>query len=128
MGGIMARDPASTAADENYVFVVLGADLNDLSTEYKSTAASVSDYQGPTYPNPDAELRLCRLGETFQLLVRPVSGGTWQELHTYTRPTMPATLQVGPIGYNNNPTPDVQATFDDVTFAPVTALSDCTAD
>ena len=41
---------------------------------------------------------------------------------------MPATLQVGPIGYNNHPTPDVQATFDDVTFAPVTALSDCTAD
>lgn len=126
LAGIMARDPASNSGPENYVFVVLGADDNDLSTEHKSTSASVSTYQGPTWSQgPDAELRLCRVGTVFSLLVRPVTGGAWQTLSSYPRGDLPASLQVGPVAYANQPTPDLRASFDEVTFADAQAAPDC---
>jgi len=125
LGGLMARDPASDAGMENYVFIVVGFDENDVSVETKSTTNDTSDYIGPTWPSTEAELRLCRVGSSFHLYKRPVGGATWQEAIVYDRPDLPATLQVGPNAYSLT-TPDLTVDVDEVTFARVSTVADCT--
>jgi hypothetical protein len=70
LGGLIARHP--TAAAEDYVFIVVGNDENDLSVETKTTTNGASTYNGPTWPSGDAELRICRRGATFRMLKRDV--------------------------------------------------------
>jgi hypothetical protein len=123
LGGLMARDPAS--ASENFVFVVVGHDENDISVETKNTIASVSTYTGPAWPSGDAELRLCRVGSNFRMLKRDIAGGAWTEAATFDRPDLPATLQVGAVMYAHTQAPDLAVTFDELTFASIAALSDC---
>ena len=125
LGGLMARDPASDAGMENYVFIVVGFDENDVSVETKSTTNDASDYVGPMWPQTEAELRLCRVGSSFRLYKRPVGGTTWEEAITYDRPDMPATLQVGPNAYSLT-MPDLTVDVDEVTFARVSSVADCT--
>ena len=125
LGGLMARDPAS--ASENFVFIVVGRDENDISVETKNTVASVSTYTGPTWPSGDAELRLCRVGSSFRMLKRDIAGGAWTDAATFDRPDMPATLQVGAVMYAHTQAPDLAVSFDEVTFAPVTSLGDCSS-
>jgi hypothetical protein len=125
LGGLMARDPASESGMENYVFIVVGFDENDVSVETKSTTNDVSDYVGPTWPQTEAELRLCRVGSSFRLYKRPVGGTTWEEAMVYDRPDMPATLQVGPNAYSLT-MPDLTVDVDEVTFARVSTVADCT--
>jgi hypothetical protein len=114
LGGLMARNGGT--GPENYVFAVVGYDENDLSVETKSTRDSVSTYEGPTWPNGDAELRLCRSGAEFRLYKRTIGATTWELAKTYTRPDLPATLQVGPIAYALNQ-PDITVRFDGVRFS-----------
>ena len=127
LGGLMARDPASDGAEapESYVFIVVGRDENDVSVETKSTMNDESDYDGPTWPSTDAELRLCRVGSTFRAYKREGSAAAWEEAVVYERPDLPATLQVGPNIYALT-APDLTVHFDEVTFARVATASDCT--
>ncbi len=127
LGGLMARDPASDAGQENYVFIVVGFDENDVSVETKSTTNDVSDYIGPTWPSTDAELRLCRVGAAFHLYKRAIGGTAWEEAMVYDRPDLGAALQVGPNIYSLA-APDLTVSFDEVTFARVFSVADCTAD
>jgi len=126
LGGLMARDPAGEAPGgaENYVFIVVGYDENDISVETKSTTNSVSQYVGPTWPSSDAELRLCRVGSTFRLYKRPISGGAFTLAQTYDRPDLPAQLQVGANIYSLN-TPDLQVSFDEIVFGKASSEADC---
>jgi len=130
LGGIMARNP-DTAMGENYVFIVLGADVDDLSVEVKTTTNSVSTFDGfPPLPSGSAELRLCRLGADFHYLYRE-AGGSWQShpvIPTVSRPDLPGTVQAGPMAYANQSDPDLQILFEEITFAPVASLADCTAE
>ncbi len=129
LGGLMARD--GTSASENYVFIVLGWDEQDLSIETKSTDDDVSNYVGPAWPSGDAELRLCRVGSTFVVLKRMIGAASWEVAETYERPDLPATLQVGPNAYayaDPGITPDLTVRFDEVRFAEVSARADCEAD
>lgn len=121
LGGLMARD--ATGAAQSYVFVVVGYDENDVSVETKTTAASVSTYDGPSWPSPDAELRICRVGSALRLRKR-TGAGAWQDAAAYDRPDLPATLRVGPVIYAYANPPDLDVTFDEVTFAAPTA-ADC---
>ncbi|MFO0722506.1 MAG: hypothetical protein U1E65_01905 [Myxococcota bacterium] len=126
LAGIMARDPRSPP--ENYVFIVVGRDENDLSVESKTTVASVSTYDGPTWPSGDAELRLCRVGSSFKMLKRAVGGGAWVVARTEERPDLPATLAVGPNAYAYlmaGGRPDFVASFESVHFAPANSAADC---
>lgn len=127
LGGLMARSGAG--GGENYVFIVVGFDENDLSVETKTTVNNVSTYAGPSWPSGDAELRLCRVGRTFVVYKRALGAGTWTEANRYDRPDLPSTLQVGPNAYafaNGNPgAPDLTVSFDAATFAPVSGLADC---
>lgn len=126
LGGIMARDPSSAA--ENYVFIVVGRDENDISVESKTTKASVSTYDGPPWPSADAELRLCRVGSTFTMLKRRVGDPSWTVARTEVRADLPATLDVGVNAYAflmAGGTPDFRASFERVVFAEATTGADC---
>jgi hypothetical protein len=126
LGGLMARDPMGTdqGGEENYVFIVVGHDEDDISVETKSTTDSVSDYEGPSWPSAEAELRMCRVGATFQLYKRELGATTWELAKSYERPDLPEELQVGPNAYTAID-PDLRVSFDDVTFADVADLADC---
>lgn len=125
LGGIMARNAQSNAQD--YVFIVLGADANDVSVETKTTVDSVSTFVGPPWPSGEGDLRLCRLGSTFHLLIRE-AGDPWTLQETYERPDFGAELAVGPVAYANANPADVRVSYDGITFAPASDMDDCMAD
>ena len=129
LGGLMARSPASDglAAAEDYVFIVLGNDENDLSVETKITEGSMSTYVGPPWPSGDAELRICRVGATFNLYKRPVGAAVWEEAASFDT-NLPDELEVGPNIYSATAAPDLQVGFSEVVFAAVTTEADCTQD
>jgi hypothetical protein len=122
----MARKPGG--GPENYVFAVVGVDVNDYSVETKTTVNGASTYVGPSWPVPDAELRICRSGSQFQLLKRAPGASVWQLAITYDRKDLPATLAVGPVVYAPAARPDLDVAFDEVRFAEVAAPAGCTSD
>ena len=123
LGGLMARNPSS-ASGENYVFIVVGADGNDLSVETKTTVNSNSTFQGPPWPNGEGELRICRIGSTFNLYIR-TPGQTWQLKDSFNRPDLPDTLQVGAVAYANQPNPDLRVTYESIDFSRVSQVAEC---
>ncbi len=127
LAGVMVRDPASDRGEESYAFVVVGRDENDLSVETKETRASMSRYDGPSWPSGDAELRLCRVGADVRLLKRAIGASTWTVAETYARPDLPSTLQVG-LNVYAFADPDLTARFEWLRFDPVDGLAACAAD
>ncbi len=129
-GGLIARDPASDApsAKEAYVFNVVGYRGDSLCVETKTTKRDHSVVEAPPWPTADAELRICRLSEDFRLYKRPIDGGPWQHAITYARSDLPPTLQVGPIAYAYTDQFDLEASFEEVRFAAVSGVEDCTSD
>ena len=122
LGGLMARVPGADGG-ENYVFIVVGADGDDVSVETKTTRNGSSEFTGPPFPTGEGDLRICRVGTTLQLLIREDDTQPWQEQANFDRPDMPSVLQVGPMAYANNGTPDLQVSFDYVRFT-TTACTD----
>jgi hypothetical protein len=123
LGGLMARSPAP--GPENYVFVVVGVDVNDFSVETKTTIEGRSTYEGPSWAPTDAELRICRVGPELRLLKRAPGTTAWMMAASYRRPDLPSTLQVGPNVYSPTARPDLDVAFDEVVFAPASTLEDC---
>lgn len=123
LGGLMVRSavPAGQGTLEDYVFIVAGYDVNDLSVETKTTVDGTSAYQGPSWPSGDAELRICRLGATFRLYKRAIGAGTWTLAQTYTRNDLSGAVQVGPNAYANSDSPDLVVSFDQVVFTDAAA-------
>jgi hypothetical protein len=68
------------------------------------------------------------VGAELRLFKRPPGSTTWLPAASYRRPDLPDTLQVGPIVYASKAAPDLDVAFDQVTFAPVAGLADCTRD
>jgi hypothetical protein len=130
LGGLMARDPASDATNvQSYVHIVGGNGPSGvLAIEHKTTQNSSSVYEAPEWPSPDAQLRICRVGATFNLYKRPVGSKSWQLAASYERPDLPATLQVGADIYSPNTPPDLRVRWDEVAFQRVKNASDCTSD
>jgi hypothetical protein len=129
LGGLMAHDPASDdAGTQSYVHIVAGNGPSGvLAVENKTTMNSNSVYEAPEWPSPDAQLRICRVGSTFNVYKRPVRSKTWQLASSYDRPDLPSTLQVGADIYSPNAPPDLRVTVDAVTFKRVTSSRGCTA-
>ncbi len=130
LGGLMARNPSGETAGvgENYIFIVVGRDVDNLSVETKTTVNSASDFVGPSWPSGDAELRICRRGATFRLYKRAIGAAAWTLAMTYVRSDLPATLQVGPVIYGPSGTPDLRVSFDEVIFANAADDASCAAD
>jgi hypothetical protein len=125
LAGLMVRADRSP---EDYAFVVIGDGGDGTSVETKSTDDSLSVYDGPRWPEPAADLRLCRVGATVTLYKRPAgSDGAWTQAATYQRPDLPTTLQVGVNVYSSG-TPDITARFDDIVIASIAKGAECTAD
>jgi hypothetical protein len=123
LAGLMARKPGN--GSENYVFIVVGNDEQDLSVETKSTTNGVSDYDGPSWGSGDAELRICRIGGVFTLYKRTIGAPSWTLAATYQRGDLPLTLEVGPNVYAAASAPDLEASFDEVRFEGVCDLAGC---
>jgi hypothetical protein len=128
--GIIARDPASDEgeAKESYVFNVVGYRGDYLSVETKTTKKDVSYVEGPEWDSGDAELRICRYNGEVSVYKRPIGEKEWQLGIAYKRKDLPATLQVGPIAYAYTDKWDLQASFEEIRFAPVKTHEDCIAD
>jgi hypothetical protein len=121
LGGVMARDPASSQGGrgENYVVIEVGfGEQGHLAIEHKSTIENVSVFDESPF-GADAELRLCRVGASFTLWYRAVGATTWVQDDQIARADLAATLQVGAATYADEPAPDLVASFDRLTFAPV---------
>jgi hypothetical protein len=125
LGGLMAR--SGDGGQENYLFIVAGDDGDGLSIETKNTVESFSKYSGPAWDSPEAELRLCRIGTTFNLYKRHVgSNEAWTLAATFERADLPGSLQVGLNIYTDS-TPDLQIRYDHIAIDPVADPSDCEA-
>lgn len=124
LGGVMIR--SAEGVQENYVFIVVGDDGNGLSVETKNTVNSLSKFDGPAWGSADAELRLCRLGESLRAYKRHVgSGEPWILAASYQRPDLPGTLQVGLNIYTDGK-PDITVRYDKIVIEPVSSQDDCT--
>lgn len=126
LGGIMARHPEPQNG-EDYVFIVVGRDEQDLSVETKTTDDGTSTYDGPAWPSGDAELRLCRVGSVFVLLKRAIGDAAWIEAAEHDRGDLPDPLDVG-INVYSGATPDLRVLVDAIDFEPVASIGDCAAD
>ncbi|HLO30294.1 MAG TPA: hypothetical protein VK249_14215 [Anaerolineales bacterium] len=126
LGGLMARN--GDGGKENYIFIVVGNDGDGLSIETKTTLNSESEYEGPEWDSPNAELRLCRLGETFNLYKRHIgTNETWILAKSFDRPDLPDRLQVGANIYTNSE-PDLQIRYDHIAIEPISSISNCEKD
>lgn len=126
LGGLMARN--GNSGQENYVFIVVGDDGNGLSVETKNTTQGLSKYDGPYWGSADAELRLCRVGQTFNLYKRHTnSSEPWTLATSYDRPDLPETLQVGLNIYTDS-SPDLQIRFENLRIEPIASADECETD
>jgi hypothetical protein len=126
LGGLMARN--GNSGQENYVFIVVGDDGNGLSVETKNTTQGLSKYEGPYWGSGEAELRLCRVGQTFNLYKRHVNANEpWTLATSYDRPDLPDTLQVGVNIYTDS-SPDLQIRFENMKVQPVSSIAECETD
>jgi hypothetical protein len=127
LGGLMARDPASDSTQvQSYVHIVAGNGPDGaLAIEHKTTQNSTSVYEAPAWPSGDAELRICRVGSTFELYKRPLGSKRWQLAASYDRPDLPPTLQVGADVYSPNAPPDLRVRVDEIRFQSVANADRC---
>ncbi len=127
-GGLLAFNP-NESSGYNYVFTVLGDRYDGIQVEYKTTTNSESTVSAVNWPSGDAELRLCRVGDTFTLYRRAVGDNTWTESISYERPDLPSTVSVGPFAYAFSlPNPDLRASFERFRIEPVSSQDECAVD
>ena len=118
LGGILARDPASTPGNSNFVHVAVGAGsfAVPMAAEWKSTDDSSSAYDFTPLAQTEAELRLTRTGNVFAMYYRVIGAMTWELLHSQMRSDLPATMQVGLMAYDPNGVVNITASFDEITL------------
>lgn len=118
LGGILARDPASTSGDRNTVHVALGTGSagQGVSYEYKSTDGSVSDWMTTPTASRSGELRLTRVGTTVTMYWRANAVDAWTSINSFIRADLPATLEIGPMAYSATDPAGIRANFDSIIF------------
>lgn len=145
LAGIMVRAPKARSAaawqpgEENYIFLAHGSadQPGQYQTEVKTTTSSVSNLEIDAAEAGSAELRTARIGSAIIVMIRH-PGQEWRIHRRYSRPDLPAALQVGMTAYTDwshvetrtpaqhntvqilDGTPDLRAQFDYFRFAAVT--------
>ena len=133
--GFVARDPASDepGGSENYVMFNLGFQIDELSTEAKTTINSTSVLTlTSSNGSHQGRLLMCRIGATFYTYHHLDNEADWVLMETMQRDDLPETLQVGLVVNAWDETPansSLYAQFDYVRFAAQTPAipSECTA-
>jgi len=124
LGGVMARN--GDGGQENYAFIVVGDDGDGLSIETKNNIDNFSEYEGPAWDASNAGLRICRMGQTFQLYKRHIgSDEPWTLAASFDRPDLPESLQVGVNIYSDS-TSDLRVRYENISIQPVSSEADCT--
>jgi hypothetical protein len=109
LAGVMARAPRAVTPDtweegqENWVFITTGygdGEIGQPQLETKTTMNSSSILHLDPSRADWVTLRVMRIGEKFIMLYR-FEGEGWKVSDIYTRPDMPATLQVGVNAYTD---------------------------
>ena len=124
LGGLLARDPASSPGARNSVHVALGSGVTDappfapVCAEDKTTVDSASDFVLHPIASADGDLRIRRRGASFELAYRAIGSASWSVLRTHTRPDLPATLEVGLMAYSAPAPPDLELHFDRFELGP----------
>lgn len=124
--GVLARDPAGSPGHENWIMWDVGTQGGPVGSEGKTTVNSMSTL----FVVPGGrrgELALCRIGTTFHLLRHLEGDAGWSETHTFDRPDMPSTLDVGLITNAWGNQPDLHATVEYARFGVPQTIADCTA-
>ncbi|MCA8977854.1 MAG: hypothetical protein KDC98_24220 [Planctomycetes bacterium] len=118
LAGIIARNPASTPADQDYVHVALGSGSNSQPTavEDKSTTDSVSDWIAYPVTSNTGEIAIERIGRWFSLHYRLDGNHPWQLLRTHDRPDLPHALQIGLMSYSASSPAALRGRFDYLRF------------
>ncbi|MCA9652560.1 MAG: hypothetical protein H6712_25140 [Myxococcales bacterium] len=127
VGGLMVRDPDSPTVN-SYHMAIGNMGTGSLTVVSKSTDDSYSTIGNQAWTDDLAEMRLCRVGDDIQGLIR-LPGDPWRIIDWHVRPDMPETVVTGPVAYGwNDTTPDLRATCDWVRFATIETLQDCMHD
>lgn len=118
LGGLMIRTPRNitnpatdwapgsmqndgTNNGENYVFLSMGyGNSGAMSFEVKTTRNSNSQLELTPVNSNTATLQIARVGNSIITLLR-LPGEDWRVHRRYSRPDMPATMQVGVVSYSN---------------------------
>lgn len=126
--GLIARRPQGMGnGQESWVMYDVGRQQSAVGVEAKSTTDGASNLFLMSGAR-SGRISLCRVGSTFYLSKNLEDDGTtWTRTHTFDRPDMPVTVQLGVVAnaYDN---PDLTATFDYVRFGTPQTDADCTAD
>jgi hypothetical protein len=128
--GLMLRDPASDTGTQNWLMYNTGYQVGETGTEGKTTvdSNSVLTLLPGTFRG---RLRICRLGAEYRMFKWLEGETDWTLEHTYTRPDLPGTLQVGMVTNawppQGGPDRNIEARFDYIRVGSVASVADCTA-
>ncbi|WP_144394272.1 DUF1349 domain-containing protein [Pleionea sediminis] len=122
--GLMVRDPQSANSAQNYVMLDLGQQGSGTGTLTRNTTNSSTpfQYQPGTFTG---ELRICRVGDNYQLLRRLSNETEWLLLDSYMRPDIPSVVQVGMVINAYQSPSDMNALFDFIEFATPVSTAQC---
>ncbi len=122
-GGLIAYDPAISPL--NYVFGVVGP-RDGMQLEFKTTVDSYSEVAAESWGGAEAELRICRVGDRFNLYARARGSSSWgTPAVSYERPDLPNTLNVGPFAYSLYGFQTMRAHFTHFYIEEVASEADC---
>ena len=121
--GLIVRNPESGQGTQNWVVVNVGKQNPDLGTEVKTTtnSDSVLSLQPDKH---NGRLRLARIGTTIYALKKLDGESEWTLIRQFSRPDLPAKVQVGLMcnGWGSNG--DAIAHFDYVRYSVPKSPSD----
>lgn len=95
-----------------------------IQLEDKSTDFNVSDWNDVPWGSDDAFLRICRVGDAFDMLASE-DGVTWTLVRSEIRPDLAGDVFAGPAPYAYAQSPNLTASFASVEFASISSLADC---
>lgn len=107
--GLAAHDPVRGVNQKNYEHITLGCIATAaIACEWKDTVNSVSDFNSIAAASGSGQIRMLRVGALFTMFYRALVTDQWTTVHQFSRPALPATLQVGIMSYASVPTPDIR--------------------
>lgn len=128
--GLMARNADGATGPENYIMLNIGRQNMTIATGTGSETKTTVDSNSTLFLDPgthSGELILCRIGDDFHSFRFLDGDSQWTPTDTFTRPDLPAALQVGMAVSAFNDPADLRAEFEFIRLLPTPAtVSACT--